>query len=146
MKNILVTVEFEAQIEQLTQKAKDLALKYNAKLWLLHVAAPDPDFVGYEVGPTYIRKSRAEELKQEHRFLDNLSKELETEGIEADGLLIQGATAQTILEEAEKLNCDLIILGHHQHSWFYNLFGQSTDLEVIEKTNIPVLIVPIIVK
>ncbi|MGB0430441.1 MAG: universal stress protein [Bacteroidia bacterium] len=143
MKNILVTVEFEQQFEKLISKARDLATKYNAKLWLLHVAAPDPDFVGYAVGPTYIRKSRANELKKEHQTLDEYAKQLQNDGIESDGLLIQGATAQTILEEAEKLNCDLLVIGHHQHSWFYKLFGQPTDLEVIEKSNIPVLIVPI---
>ncbi|MFY0674197.1 MAG: universal stress protein [Bacteroidia bacterium] len=143
MKNILVTVEFESQLDKLISKAKEFANKYNAKLWLLHVAAPDPDFVGYEVGPTYIRESRANELRQEHRLLDNYVKSLENEGLEADGLLIQGATAQTILEEAEKLKCEMIIIGHHSHSWFYKIFGQPTDFEVIDKTNIPVLIVPI---
>jgi nucleotide-binding universal stress UspA family protein len=143
MKNILVTVEFEAQLEKLISKAKEFAMDYDAKLWLLHVAAQDPDFVGYEVGPTYIRQSRAQELRQEHRMLDDYVKRLESEGVDADGLLIQGATAQTILEEAEKLNCEMIIIGHHQHSWFYNMFGQPTDLAVIEKANIPVLIVPI---
>jgi nucleotide-binding universal stress UspA family protein len=143
MKNILVTVEFEAQLDKLIGKAKEFAMDYDAKLWLLHVAAPDPDFVGYEVGPTYIRQSRAKELRQEHKMLDNYVKELEAEGLEADGLLIQGATAQTILEEAEKLKCEMIIIGHHQHSWFYKIFGQATDFEVVEKANIPVLIVPI---
>ncbi|MBI1183413.1 universal stress protein [bacterium] len=143
MNNILVTIEFEEHSQQLIDYAVKLADKFNSKIWLLHVAAPNPDFVGYEVGPQYIRDMRAEELKSEHKKLDVYSKDLRGKGFDTEALLIQGATAETILSEAQKLQADLIIIGHHFHSWFYKVFGQTTDVEVIDKTNIPVLIIPI---
>ncbi len=61
MKNILVTIDFNKNEELLIDKAFQLAESFNSKLWLMHIAAPDPDFVGYEVGPQYIRDSRATE-------------------------------------------------------------------------------------
>ena len=47
MKNILVTVNFEEkETNILINKAVELAEKFGSKIWLIHIAAPDPDFVG----------------------------------------------------------------------------------------------------
>jgi len=143
MKNLLVTIEFEDHGNKLIEYAVNLAEKFGSKIWLLHVAAPNPAFVGYEVGPQYIRDERAKELKAELHMLNELTKDLKARGFVADGLLIQGATAESIIEEAEKLKIDLIIIGHHFHSWFYKVFGQTTDIEVIDKTQIPVMVIPL---
>ena len=74
MKNILVTIDLEDHAEQLIGHAAEWAKAFGAKVWLMHVAAPDPDFVGYEVGPQYIRDGRAEELREEHRMLQACAK------------------------------------------------------------------------
>ena len=50
--------------------------KFGSKIWLVHIAAPDPDFVGYEVGPQYIRDHRADELKKEHKLVKKYADEL----------------------------------------------------------------------
>jgi len=47
MKNILVTFDFNKNEMLLIDKAFQLAESFNSKLWLMHIAAPDPDFVGY---------------------------------------------------------------------------------------------------
>lgn len=62
MKNILVTIDFNENENLLLDKAYQMAKAFGAKLWLMHIAAPDPDFVGYDVGPQYIRDARATEL------------------------------------------------------------------------------------
>ena len=53
-----------------------MAEKFGSKLWLVHIAAPDPDFVGYGTGPIYIRDSRAKELKEEHQQLMHIMDDL----------------------------------------------------------------------
>lgn len=143
MKNILVTLEIEEQSQVLVEKAKTLAEKFDSKIWLLHVAAPDPDFVGFDVGPQYIRDSRAEELKEEHRFVQKFADELRNANIEAQGVLLLGATIDMIIYEANKLEVDLIILGHHQQSLLEKIFVGSTASEVIKKADVPILIVPL---
>jgi len=143
MKNILVTIDFEDKIELLINKAYQLAEKFNSKIWLMHVAAPDPHFVGYEVGPQYIRDSRANELRKEHRLLQAYNNILKEKGCDTEGLLIQGPTIEMIIFESKKLNIDLIIAGHHEHGFFYNAFVGSTSTEIIKKSKIPVLIVPL---
>lgn len=142
MKNILVTIDFDGNEQILIDKAFQLAESFDSKLWLVHIAAPDPDFVGYEVGPQYIRDSRASDLRKELKSLQEYSKRLEKKGVEAEGLLIQGATIKMVMEEAKKLNADLIIAGHHEHSFFYKAFVESVSAGIIKKSKIPVLIVP----
>lgn len=142
MKNILVTVDFDDQSALLMDKARELAKAFDSKIWLMHIAAPEPEFVGYDVGPQYIRDYRAEDLRNEHKLLQKLAKEFEQEGIKAEGLLVQGATIEMIIEESHKLNADLIIAGHHEHGFFYNAFIGSTSTHIIKKSKIPVLIIP----
>lgn len=143
MKNILVTIDFNNDEQLLVDQAFQLANQFDSKIWLVHIAAPNPDFVGYEVGPQYIRDSRASELREEHKLLQKHSNELKEKGVKAEGLLIQGATIEMIMEESKKLNVDLIIAGHHEHSFLYNAFVGSVSGEIVKKSKIPVLIVPI---
>jgi nucleotide-binding universal stress UspA family protein len=143
MKNILVTIEFEDQVNVLMDMATEIAVKFGAKIWLVHIAAPEPDFVGYGTGPQYIRDTLAKDLREEHRMLQKFADELEAKGVEAEGLLIQGSTIETIIAESEKLNVDLIVIGHHKRGFLYNLFMDGTSESLIEQSNIPVLTVPL---
>lgn len=143
MKNILVTIDFTENEQLLIDKAFQLAESFGSKLWLIHIAAPDPDFVGYQVGPQYIRDSRATELRKEHQLLQEHTKVFKKRGVDSEGLLIQGATIEMILAESKKLNIDLIIAGHHKHGFFYHSFVGSVSAEIIKNAKIPVLLVPL---
>jgi nucleotide-binding universal stress UspA family protein len=143
MKNILITIDFNKNEKLLIDKAFQLAESFDSKLWLMHIAAPDPDFVGYEVGPQYIRDCRATALRKEHKLLQEYATTLKKKGVDSEGLLVQGATIEMIIEESKKLNVDLIIAGHHEHGFFYNAFVGSVSAKIIKKSKIPVLIVPL---
>ncbi|MBN1181734.1 MAG: universal stress protein [Bacteroidales bacterium] len=143
MKNILVAVDFEKSDQQIIDKALQLADAFGSKIWILHIAAPEPDFVGYEVGPQYIRDFRASDLKEEHHQINEYTSTFTKKGIKAEGLLVQGATIEMVIAEAEKLSADLIIAGHREHSFFYKAFVGSVSAEILEKSKIPVLLVPL---
>jgi nucleotide-binding universal stress UspA family protein len=144
MKNILVAIDFDKKEQLVIDKAFQLAEQFDSKIWLIHIAAPDPDFVGYEVGPQYIRDGRASELRKEHRLLQEYANSLEEKGVDAEGLLVQGATIEMIMEEAQKLHIDLICIGHHDRSFLYKAFVGSISRQVIEKSKIPVLLIPLV--
>ncbi|WKK65651.1 universal stress protein [Lutimonas zeaxanthinifaciens] len=143
MKNILLTIDFDNNEIVLIDKAIEIAAVFDAKIWLLHVVAPEPDFVGLDVGPQYIRDTRAEELKRERRLLADYTDVIKLENVSCEGILIQGATIEMILSEAEKLNTDLIIIGRHEHNIMYKAFFGSVASGVIKKSKIPVMIVPV---
>ena len=142
MKNILVALDFSPATDVLMEQAYQYGKAFNAKVWLIHVAAPDPDFIGYEVGPEYIRENRAETLKKEHKTLADYKATLIAEGIDAEALLIQGPTVETLFERIEKLNADLLIIGKKGHSMLHKAFIGSIFSSVVKKSEIPVLAIP----
>ena len=143
MKNILVAVDMESGDQLLLDYAGQLAQKFGAKVWVLHVAIPDPDFVGFDTGPVYIRKTLADDLRQEHKGLHDYAEALTGQGVICDALLLQGPTVETIFEEATKLNADMLVMGAHKHNFLKRVFGQEVSHQIIDKSKIPMLIVPL---
>lgn len=142
MKNILVSTDFSEVQRQLLDMAAALAKGAGAKVWLIHVAAPDPDFVGFSVGPTYIREQRADILRQEHQDLQAQAESLRARGLDAEALLVQGPTTDTLLEMARKVDADMIIMGSHGRSALFRAFVGSVSEQVLKESRVPVLIVP----
>lgn len=142
-KNILVLVDFQDPTAQIIARAAGLAAAFHSKCWLLHVAAPEPDFMGYEPGPQYVRDQRAKELRAEHVLLQKHKEWLTSLGIECEALLVQGPVTETILSEADKLKADLIILGRHRHSTLHEWVIGSVGKEVIRQSQVTVMAVPI---
>lgn len=142
MKNILVAIDFEEETQLLVDKALEIAKQFGSKIWLLHIAAASPDYVGYTVGPQYIRDNIAGTLREEHKLIQKYADQLKAKNIAAEGLLVQGATSNTILKESAKLNIDLVVIGHHKHSSLYKIFVDDVDSEIISNSKVPVLIIP----
>src|SRR5260221_539176 len=113
MNNILIAVDFDKKTKKLLEYAMQIADKFKSKIWIIHVAAPDPDFVGNRVtgGVNYMEKQLANDLRKEHKTVQRYAKQLSDKGYKSVGLLVQGATVQTVLDEAKKLKVDLIITG-----------------------------------
>ena len=143
MKNILVAVDLDKGDQQLLDQASLLAMKFDAKVWIIHIATPDPDFVGFDAGPVYIRKTLADDLRKEHKNLQGYAVALTDQGVRADALLLQGPTVDTIFEEVTKLEADLLVIGAHKHNFFKRVFGQEVSHQIIDKSRIPMLIVPL---
>lgn len=143
MKNILVAVDLKTSDSALLKQASLFAEKFGAKIWMVHVAAPDPEFIGYGMGPKYIRDFRADELRSEHRQLQLYADELEKKSLAVEGLLIQGSTEEMLEMEIEKLHIDMLIIGNHKHNFLYDMFVGHTANRVIRDISIPVLIVPL---
>ncbi|MGQ0829506.1 MAG: universal stress protein [Bacteroidota bacterium] len=140
MKNILVATDLEPKTQELIDFAITLAEKFGSKIWVVHIAEPEPDFVGYEVGPQYIRDAVAKDLRTEHKMVQNYTRLIEEKDIEAEGLMIQGPTIEMLLEEIKKLHADLIIIGSHKHSFLYKAFNDDISAELLKKSKIPLLV------
>jgi nucleotide-binding universal stress UspA family protein len=142
MKNIVVPIDFSPITDSVLDIAKTLAKCFSARLWLIHVASPDPDFVGYDAGPQSVRDQVADHLREEHRDLQSKAADLREAGIDATALLIQGPTADTILAEAKVHHADLIIMGSHGHGAMHRVLMGSVSEGVLRKAPCPVTIIP----
>ena len=143
MKRILVPIDFSDAAEKVINQTKKFAQTFDGKVMLIHVASPEPDFIGDEVGPQVIRDQKAEKIKSEHQKIQQFAKELQESDIEAIPLLVQGVIVDEIIKESKKYKADLIIMGSHGHSAMYNLLMGSVVEGVIRESDIPVLVVPI---
>ena len=143
MKTILLAVDFPDNITPLFDKTLALAQAFNSKVWILHVAPPEPDFVGYDPGPQEVRDGVAKDLRKDHVSVQKLGQLFKDQGVETEALLVQGSTAETIVNEAEKLNADLLVFGSHQSSFFRKLLLGDTAKDIIRKANIPMLVIPL---
>lgn len=139
----LVPVDLSEATPPVIAVARRAAQTGDSSVVLLHVAEPDPAFVGYEAGPGVVREQVAHEYREQHQVLHSHAEALRAEKIETTALLIQGQIAQCILNEAERLGADLIIMGTHGRGAMFDLIVGSVSHAVIRDTSIPVLLVPL---
>jgi nucleotide-binding universal stress UspA family protein len=139
---ILVCVDFSEVTDAVVDHAKAIATLAGAEARVLHVAAPNPDFVGFEAGPDTVRNQVAQTLRDEHKALEILAHRIAEANVRAAPLMVQGATAATILEQIRRFRADLVVLGSHGHGALYHLLAGSVAEEVLRKSSVPVLVVP----
>ena len=142
VERILVCVDFSEVTDAVVGYAKTLSALARAEVRLLHVAAPNPDFVGFEAGPDVVRNQVAVALREEHRKLEHLAEMFAEANVRATPLMVQGATSDTILEQARRYSANLIVLGSHGHGALHDLIAGSVAREVLKKSAVPVLVVP----
>lgn len=140
--NILVGVDFAESARKIIDQSAILARALGAKIWLIHVAEPDPAFVGYEADPTVLRDAVAKRYHEEHRRLQGMSRGLRDDGLDCVALLVQGATVETILREATTVSADMIVIGSHGKGVLQRLLIGSTSEGVLHHAEIPVHVVP----
>lgn len=138
---LLVATDFSPQTEKVLKVARRLAEALKAELWIVHVAAA-PAFKTYGAGERQDREETAAEFREEHRLVQEAAQAMRDAGIEATGLMVQGPPAKTILEEAARLEADLIILGSHGFGAVFKMLLGSVSSTVLKKSGRPVLIVP----
>jgi len=122
--------------------ARQLARAFNARIVLLHVAEPEPDFVGFEPGPITVRQSVARDFKVEHQRLDELKKVAGQDAAEVQALHIQGPSVEKILDEADEQHASWIVMGSHGHGSLYELLVGSVTHGVMKGAKCPVVVVP----
>jgi len=121
----------------------DMAKKFGAKLVLLnafHVEIPTTPFLmaGGPVVPPGFYDSLREHATQ---GVEELTKQAKGWGVEASGIAVNGPAAITIVEQAEKLSADLIVMGTRGNSGLKHLLLGSVAERVLQSAPCPVLTV-----
>lgn len=140
---LLVPLDLSSATERVLATAIKLSRAMHANVFLLHVAAPEPDFVGYGAGSPAVRDQVAHEHREEHRQLQAHAQALRNLGVDCTALLIQGATADAILREAERLEADLVVMATHGHGAMFDLLVGSISHSVLRHSRVPVVMVPV---
>ena len=139
---LLAALDLSDCSTKVLDETQRIAAATSASVWLLHVAEPDPDFVGWEAGPQSVRDGVAEAFRREHQQIQKMADDLRDDSVEATALLVQGPTVASILEQAAKVGADMIVMGSHGRSAVHQLLVGSVSEGVLRDADCPVLIVP----
>ena len=141
--NILAAVDFSGFTGPILAAVDRIATELpETRIWLLHVAEPNPSFVGYEAGPAVVRDQVAAEYRRERQQLQACAARLERPGREVTSLVVPGAIAEVILGEATRWGIDLIVMGSHGYGTLAELIVGGVSKVVLRKAGCPVLIIP----
>ena len=111
-----------------------------ATIHLLHVyqlpvfALPDSSVT---VSPTYV----ADLTDRAQKALNKHKEALIEKGIGADAKLLEGMPAQSIVDHADEVDADMIVMGTHGRSGFKRFLLGSTTERVVRTATTPVLTV-----
>ena len=141
MRLILACVDLSASSDAVIDCARGLAAP-DGQLVILHVAAPDPDFVGYGAGPSCVRDDVARDLRREHQTVQRLAEGARQAGMAVTPLTVQGATAETILEHSRRLGASFIVVGSRGHGALRNALVGSVVQGLVRGATMPVVVVP----
>jgi nucleotide-binding universal stress UspA family protein len=160
MKRILVPIDCSDATPRIIDLARQVATAFGAEIALVHVkelnARPSPGAMGYgltgmpelapmsgvpvpvfDLMPEQVTTQEAEKSK-----LEQMCKELEEAGLKVSLHEPTGVIAEEILNQADMLKADLIVMGAHGHGAMYNLLVGSVTEGVLKRSTRPVLLVP----
>ncbi len=134
--------------------ALSLAQRYDARIVVVHAVEPLSPMTKSMV-EVYLTPETRERLEREgrERLMERLRERLELfcqeelctdpQGRDRvrDIRLVEGRPAEVILDEAERVRADLIVMGSHGHSAVGEILLGSTAHRVTQRARVPVLLV-----
>jgi universal stress protein A len=136
----LVAVGFSENPQDVLEKAVMTAGKYKAKVCALHVIAEMPKLTfyydAYRLWDDFRESAVTEALELLRKYTGKYAQsygEIET-------LVEVGDPASKILEKAEEIDADLIIMGHHVRSGLSHMLHQNSCERVVRYSKRPVLV------
>ncbi|MEH6443923.1 MAG: universal stress protein [Oceanospirillaceae bacterium] len=154
IKNILYVSDIGEGSRPAFRMAVSLAEQYDAKITFLHVIEPIPDSVRVTLESTLsadayslLQSDGAANLKEiiADRITAFCSSELEASAYKPkfDTVLAEGIIHRKIIEVAEKMSADMVVMGTRTHSATKQFFMGSTANKVMRHSDVPVLVVPL---
>ena len=142
IRKILAAVDFSDQSNVVVEKAAEAARAFGVPVDILHVVAPEPDFVGYPPFAYPGRDERADELRKEKSALKGMVDRLEAAGVTARAFMKEAPTSEGVVDFAEKHGADLIVIGTHSKGLLERLLIGSSTNAILKRSGVPVLVVP----
>jgi len=140
MKNIVVAVDFSDNTDLLIKQAVDLAKGFSSNVFLIHIESPNEDISGRET--TEGIDEIHQEFHKETELLKGLAQTIRDYNIETHAIFVEGVIVDSILEEARRVNANVIIAGTHGHNVIEGLFLGGVSQGIVKQSICPVLLVP----
>lgn len=141
MKKILVPIDFSENAQKALSFAIRIANKTKARLLVLYVYHP---YINNIALPEYIGSLEIyRELEASYREkLDEAVALARLNGVHAEGIWETGGTQPAILDQAQKNQVDLIVMGRTGEGGFLDKLLGSNSAAIASDADCPVLVVP----
>ena len=150
MKKVLIALDFDPTAQKVAEVGYTFAKSLGAEIFLLHVIVDPVYYTSIESFPiigytgsliTPIELLNTEETKKESGlFLEKIKHHLDDDSIQT--LVKEGDFADNILNAAEDLKVDMIVLGSHSKRWLEEIIMGSVTESVLHRSTIPLFIIP----
>ena len=140
MNKIIALVDFSEVTRSVIDFAAKQAKAFGAELILLH-AEPEAYEKLYRKIDADERSRRARKLRFEHGDLQAKAAELKSLGLVVQSMLLEGAEADVLIKEIDKLQPDLVVMGNHHHSAIYSFFNGSVGEEIVDQLTCPTVLI-----
>lgn len=142
-RHILVPVDDSPISYAAVEHAEKLAQAFGSKITVLAVLSIDPirsvDF--YKVAPAITQYVLEAEANVKALLLD-IQQKLQNHDVDANTLILRSVPPATgILNLAEEIHADLIVMGSHGRTGFKKFILGSVTQEVLGASNVPVLVI-----
>lgn len=138
IENILLATDGSGSGERATKFAASLALRYHARVTVVHAFTPLPrysDLLNYN-------KTLYETSEAAQSLLEDVASRLREMGVgEVEVIAHEGPAVNVILGVAETCQADLIVLGARGLSTWQGIPMGSVSLSVTQRAEVPVLVV-----
>lgn len=140
--HILVAIDGSETSMVAMKEAIKLGKALNSKITVVQVMALDPF-----IADVYVKTGQTNELIERTRtylldILEKAKQEFANEGITVETKLLEGFVVhKEIIQAAQDLNADLIVMGSHGRTGVRKLVLGSVAQKVLGESHIPVLIV-----
>jgi nucleotide-binding universal stress UspA family protein len=143
IETILVPTDFSDDAEQALKTAMDLAGTFGSRIVLLHAYHLELPFVAPAMGgPVILPEGFYVEYRNQAALeVDRVAKEAAAGGIDVTGIAIERPAWLAILDHAESLPADLIVMGTRGLTGIKHVALGSTAERVVRKAKCPVLTV-----
>lgn len=141
---ILVASDFSADAQRALEVSTALARDFEARIVLLHAFVAEQPLSAGRLGRAMFLPEGFdhEHRAQAMRRVDLLAKETaQKEGVEIQGVAIQQPPAAAIVEQAQKLPADLVVMGTRGLAGLTRRTFGSTAERVVNRAACPVLTV-----
>ncbi|MDR4508258.1 MAG: universal stress protein [Candidatus Brocadiaceae bacterium] len=137
LKKILCPVDHSECSYFALKYAISLALKDEAKLYLMHVI--DTRIYDTEIYPFSPYKPSETDLSKTHENLIKSLPEGTTDVLKVETIVINGIPFQEIIKTATEINADLIVIGTHGRTGIPHIMMGSVAEKVVRGAPCPVL-------
>ncbi|HEV8634433.1 MAG TPA: universal stress protein [Chloroflexota bacterium] len=135
---ILVGFDGSPSAWRALRRAIQLAREHGAELWALSVEEPLPH---YASAAEEVRAEESEAVAYFERLQADARREAALHGLALQTEAVRGHAAKAIVEYADQIGADLIMVGQHGHAGVLRRMLGSTSDRVVDTAHCSVLVV-----